>query len=255
MSYYGYRQYSPQTGRWLSRDPIGENGGLNLYGFVFNNPNKWNDYLGREPRSDSSKEKEKLPPGPDKSGKFSDYNPEHCACSCVDPWITEADGAWGRSGSNVKTHLDRSGGVRIPQRGHTNDALGDVRIGADVKTDEGCSDCDFDCVDIHVELREVRADGQKQMGEVQSTDSVTVGVIPGDKTGTSVPGQDWPTKMVIPRGRYQVLSKDGAEHQWWVYGVQLIVHAYKRGVFGHLVCRKTRMLSGAWRDQWYEKHH
>jgi hypothetical protein len=30
--------YNPSTGRWLSRDPIGEEGGINLYGFVHNNP-------------------------------------------------------------------------------------------------------------------------------------------------------------------------------------------------------------------------
>jgi RHS repeat-associated protein len=37
LLYYGYRFYSPDTGRWLSRDPIGEEGGVNLYGFVSNN--------------------------------------------------------------------------------------------------------------------------------------------------------------------------------------------------------------------------
>jgi RHS repeat-associated protein len=31
--YYGYRFYDPVTGRWLSKDPLGEEGGLNLYGF------------------------------------------------------------------------------------------------------------------------------------------------------------------------------------------------------------------------------
>jgi RHS repeat-associated protein len=30
--YYGYRYYNPSTGRWLSRDPIGEIGGYNVYG-------------------------------------------------------------------------------------------------------------------------------------------------------------------------------------------------------------------------------
>jgi RHS repeat-associated protein len=34
--YYGYRYYDPVTGRWPSRDPIGESGGVNLYGFVEN---------------------------------------------------------------------------------------------------------------------------------------------------------------------------------------------------------------------------
>ena len=33
---YGYRYYDPVTGRWPSRDPIGEEGGMNLYGFVGN---------------------------------------------------------------------------------------------------------------------------------------------------------------------------------------------------------------------------
>lgn len=36
--YYGYRYYTPSTGRWASRDPIGEQGGINLYGFVGNDP-------------------------------------------------------------------------------------------------------------------------------------------------------------------------------------------------------------------------
>ncbi|MGI6346001.1 MAG: RHS repeat domain-containing protein [Limisphaerales bacterium] len=46
LVYYGYRYYSPALGRWLSRDPIEEQGGLNLYGFVNNDPvNKW-DKLG-----------------------------------------------------------------------------------------------------------------------------------------------------------------------------------------------------------------
>jgi RHS repeat-associated protein len=49
VTYYGYRWYDPVTGRWPSRDPIQERGGINLYGFVFNNPFSWIDILGREP--------------------------------------------------------------------------------------------------------------------------------------------------------------------------------------------------------------
>lgn len=44
--YYGYRYYNPSTGRWLSRDPIAERGGANLYGFVDNNPENRFDALG-----------------------------------------------------------------------------------------------------------------------------------------------------------------------------------------------------------------
>jgi RHS repeat-associated protein len=38
LYYYGYRFYEPNLQRWLSRDPIEEAGGINLYGFVGNNP-------------------------------------------------------------------------------------------------------------------------------------------------------------------------------------------------------------------------
>jgi RHS repeat-associated protein len=44
--YYGYRFYNPSTGRWLNRDPVGERGGLNRYGFVSNNPINRVDPLG-----------------------------------------------------------------------------------------------------------------------------------------------------------------------------------------------------------------
>ena len=47
---YLYRYYDPLTGRWPSRDPIGEMGGVNLYEFVVNNSPNWIDYLGREPK-------------------------------------------------------------------------------------------------------------------------------------------------------------------------------------------------------------
>jgi RHS repeat-associated protein len=36
LIYYNYRYYSPEIGRWLSRDPIGELGGYNLYAMLSN---------------------------------------------------------------------------------------------------------------------------------------------------------------------------------------------------------------------------
>lgn len=38
LYYYGYRYYSTKLGRWTTRDPIEEQGGVNLYGFVGNDP-------------------------------------------------------------------------------------------------------------------------------------------------------------------------------------------------------------------------
>lgn len=46
LLYYGFRYYDAETGRWLSRDPIQERGGLNLYGMVGNSPINFIDYLG-----------------------------------------------------------------------------------------------------------------------------------------------------------------------------------------------------------------
>lgn len=48
LVYYGYRYYDSSMGRFINRDPVGEAGGSNLYGFVANSPvNRW-DYLGTE---------------------------------------------------------------------------------------------------------------------------------------------------------------------------------------------------------------
>ena len=47
LVYYNYRHYSPADGRFLSRDPIEEEGGLNLYAFVKNNALKNVDLWGR----------------------------------------------------------------------------------------------------------------------------------------------------------------------------------------------------------------
>ncbi len=45
--YYGYRCYSPTTGRWLSRDTIGERGGGNIYLFTQNSATDRIDPLGQ----------------------------------------------------------------------------------------------------------------------------------------------------------------------------------------------------------------
>jgi RHS repeat-associated protein len=49
LYYYGYRFYSPELRRWLNRDPIEEEGGLNLYRFCHNNALNAVDLFGLNP--------------------------------------------------------------------------------------------------------------------------------------------------------------------------------------------------------------
>jgi RHS repeat-associated protein len=46
LYYYGYRFYEPGLQRWINADPIEEDGGLNLYGFVYNAPTDLLDLYG-----------------------------------------------------------------------------------------------------------------------------------------------------------------------------------------------------------------
>jgi|GEM_PF-2838452 len=56
--YYGMRYYSPNVGRFLHRDPSGETGGINLYGFDRNNPIQNLDAIGLDAKSDEEMQKE-----------------------------------------------------------------------------------------------------------------------------------------------------------------------------------------------------
>jgi RHS repeat-associated protein len=46
LHYNWHRFYDPETGRYISADPIGLDGGVNLYAYVSNDPVNWIDPLG-----------------------------------------------------------------------------------------------------------------------------------------------------------------------------------------------------------------
>jgi RHS repeat-associated protein len=46
---HGFRYFDPEVGRYVSLDPIGFDGGVNWYGYVFNNPINFIDPLGLGP--------------------------------------------------------------------------------------------------------------------------------------------------------------------------------------------------------------
>ncbi|MDD1005144.1 RHS repeat-associated core domain-containing protein [Pseudomonas sp. TNT2022 ID642] len=48
LYYYGARYYAPWLARWVSADPAGDVDGLNLYGFVGNNPLRFVDLAGTQ---------------------------------------------------------------------------------------------------------------------------------------------------------------------------------------------------------------
>ena len=48
LYYYGYRFYHPPNRRWLNLDPIGEQGGVNMYEFCRNNPCTYFDPYGEK---------------------------------------------------------------------------------------------------------------------------------------------------------------------------------------------------------------
>ncbi|MGD9682652.1 MAG: RHS repeat domain-containing protein [Candidatus Obscuribacterales bacterium] len=79
-----YRTYSPSLGRWLSRDPLMESGGINLYAYVDNNPVSVRDPLGLvgSPRRPSKKPCCKNPPLPPLPGP-NGGPPEDCYKFCT----------------------------------------------------------------------------------------------------------------------------------------------------------------------------
>ena len=46
LYYYGHRFYNPELGRFIARDPVGEDGGMNVYVFVENGPIRRIDPFG-----------------------------------------------------------------------------------------------------------------------------------------------------------------------------------------------------------------
>ncbi|MCP4351083.1 MAG: RHS repeat-associated core domain-containing protein [Desulfobacterales bacterium] len=53
LIYFGFRFYDPTLGRWTIRDPIGEEGWINLYAMVKNNPISYIDPFGLRIRVES----------------------------------------------------------------------------------------------------------------------------------------------------------------------------------------------------------
>ncbi len=106
FNYYGFRYYVPEIGRWLSRDPIRERGGANLYAFVQNSPTISFDLLGLAVPQDNDLDAQKV-------------------CKCLNFYLETEDLNSGRGG--IKYKLPADGGtipVKTPKR-----KLGPIGLG------------------------------------------------------------------------------------------------------------------------------
>jgi RHS repeat-associated protein len=73
LYFYRARYYDPSTGRFLGEDPIGFQGGVNLYAYVDNNPPNFRDSSGRCPGKDPCDESQP------KNKSYLDYMKNHLA--------------------------------------------------------------------------------------------------------------------------------------------------------------------------------
>jgi len=145
----------PASGRtlWLSRDPIAENGGLNLYGYVGNNPINLIDPDGRNPivrkiiqkilekilkpkpkpkpkPKDKDKDKPPVPPGaPD----VPDYNEDPSECPGEGyEWRGKGEpgsdeGSWYNPETDTSVHPDRNHPEPIGPHNDVHTPDGDYR--------------------------------------------------------------------------------------------------------------------------------
>jgi RHS repeat-associated protein len=132
LLYYGYRYNDPRKGRWLSRDPLEEQGGVNIYAMIGNDAvGKW-DYLGLV--YDIMVEREKAFPGHDiLTGKLPEGKP-------FGRDYTTVSGSWGLG-------IPEPGkwGTKLPQIDigqlffYETDLVGTGKLAAGAKKDCPCS--------------------------------------------------------------------------------------------------------------------
>jgi RHS repeat-associated protein len=91
---YGYRYYYASIGRWLSRDPIGEKAGVNLFAAFRNLPVSNVDVLGKDLAGLAQKlfpESWKVS-GTDANGKDKGWFAVHCATHCFEQSVNRLIG-------------------------------------------------------------------------------------------------------------------------------------------------------------------
>jgi RHS repeat-associated protein len=128
----GLRFYSAEISRWLNRDPVDEDGGLNLYGFVGNAPSYHVDPMGE--RVYLQVRRANIPFGAET------FNMLHCILlietECEGTWTFEssAQGTWNPA---IPVRMQRLGAVPTAYRlgGRTSYTLPDGRVLSDAQAE------------------------------------------------------------------------------------------------------------------------
>jgi integrase/recombinase XerD len=226
VTYYGYRYYNPVTGRWPSRDPIGEEGGINLYGFVGNDGVNQTDFVG-------------LAPTRDPTGKIQEKDPDNTLCKCFRPYFQFIPDAFG---GNHRAQLSRRSIIpfatpespkrffdenKIDPRGSRN---GLVIFGLERVDSEECKDTECQYVTAgYTEYsgqpsnRGITAPGYQGSGDTFKDNNLGPSILSG----------------IIKPAIYEHLDDRGLERRWNA-GLQGYINAYKReGNSPVLICTKT----------------
>lgn len=157
LSYYGYRYYSADIGRWLNRDPIEEKGGTNLYAVVSNNVVNWVDPEGLSPLSDALNELIKGYQDMKNANVQGSDKYFHCISMCnaarksSEPELVDTLGRMREIADLIKGRFDRPVHRTGPRKGHpfTNeehaqDSLDDMvanRQGINCPDQKSCECC------------------------------------------------------------------------------------------------------------------
>jgi RHS repeat-associated protein len=107
LCHFGSRDYDPEVGRWLQRDPIGFAGGdSNLYGYVINDPINYVDPTGlmKLPETPAG-----LPEGWERDYSHKDPNGERWRYKDTDRYMDFHKGRPGADGWKGKDHWHDSG--------------------------------------------------------------------------------------------------------------------------------------------------
>jgi len=108
LLYYGYRYYDYNTGRWLSRDPMEEDQGPNIYAYVANNPvifidpwGLWKWKGGKRQGSERAKMIAEEGDTTDSAASFTKLDPSE-----TEKWLRDSTGHWVKPAEKIRTCLE-----------------------------------------------------------------------------------------------------------------------------------------------------